>query len=209
MKIWCSEHIFNHPWETVSQAAWRKYPNPMNPSVTGIDVVDRKVDKHGRLVSHRILATEWGLPSWVRMLMGLNDTCYASEHSIVDPKNKVLTLKSRNLTLSNYCSIDEQLTYKPHPTIKDATVLTQEAIVTVKGFSLASHLEGMVTSTISSKASSGREAMEWVIDSINTEVKDLATTAKKSMEEISSTMDNIKIADKINIENINLGVKFD
>ena len=66
----------------------------------------------------------------------------------------------------------------------------------------------------------GREAMEWVIDTINTEMKDLATSAKKSMEEISTSMDNIniadkinidniKIADKINIDNIQLGVKFE
>ncbi|CAH1644913.1 unnamed protein product [Spodoptera littoralis] len=31
MKIWTSEHTFNHPWETVAQAAWRKYPNPITP----------------------------------------------------------------------------------------------------------------------------------------------------------------------------------
>ncbi len=51
--------------------------------------------------------------------------------------------------------------------------------------------------------------MEWVIETINTEMKDLATSAKKGMEEITCSMDNIKIADKINIENINIGVKFD
>ena len=31
--------------------------------------------------------------------MGLNETCYASEHSIVDPKNKILLLKSRNVSI--------------------------------------------------------------------------------------------------------------
>ena len=40
----------------------------MNPSVVGIDVVERKVDTQGRLFSHRIMATEWGLPGWVRMV---------------------------------------------------------------------------------------------------------------------------------------------
>lgn len=38
----------------------------MNPSVVGVDVLDRNLDKHGRLHSHRLLSTEWGLPSVVR-----------------------------------------------------------------------------------------------------------------------------------------------
>ena len=57
--------IIRHPWETVAQAAWRKYPNPMNPGVKGIDVVERKVDAKGVLRSHRLMATEWGIPDWL------------------------------------------------------------------------------------------------------------------------------------------------
>ncbi len=60
-----SLHCFRHPWETVTTAAWRKYPNPLNPNVVGLDVIDRKVDKKGILKSHRLMRTEWGLPKWV------------------------------------------------------------------------------------------------------------------------------------------------
>lgn len=44
----------------------QKYPNPMNPSVVGVDVLDRHVDLSGKLHSHRLLSTEWGLPSIVK-----------------------------------------------------------------------------------------------------------------------------------------------
>lgn len=44
----------------------RKYPNPMNPNVVGVDVLDRGLDAEGRLHSHRLLSTEWGLPAIVR-----------------------------------------------------------------------------------------------------------------------------------------------
>lgn len=44
----------------------QKYPNPMNPSVFGVDVLDRKVDSQGRLHSTRLLSTEWGLPSMAK-----------------------------------------------------------------------------------------------------------------------------------------------
>lgn len=62
--VWVS--VASHPWETVTTAAMQKYPNPMNPSVVGVDVLDRHVDPSGKLHSHRLLSTEWGLPSIVK-----------------------------------------------------------------------------------------------------------------------------------------------
>lgn len=49
----------------VAQAAWRKYPNPMNPAVIGIDVIDRKV-VNGVLLSHRLVGSTWYFPRWAQ-----------------------------------------------------------------------------------------------------------------------------------------------
>ncbi|XP_006837766.1 PREDICTED: protein slowmo homolog 2 isoform X2 [Chrysochloris asiatica] len=152
MKIWTSEHVFDHPWETVTTAAMQKYPNPMNPSVVGVDVLHRHVDPSGKLHSQRLLSTEWGLPSVVR-----------------------------SISFTNMVSVDERLIYKPHPQDPGKTVLTQEAIITVKGVSLSSYLEGMMASTMSSNASKGREAMEWVIRKLNAEIEELAASARGSI----------------------------
>uniref|UniRef100_A0A673V9R0 PRELI/MSF1 domain-containing protein n=1 Tax=Suricata suricatta TaxID=37032 RepID=A0A673V9R0_SURSU len=151
MKIWTSEHVFDHPWETVTTAAMQKYPNPMNPSVVGVDVLDRHIDASGRLHSHRLLSTEWGLPSIVK-----------------------------SISFTNMVSVDERLIYKPHPQDPGKTILTQEAIITVKGVSLSSYLEGLMASTISSNANKGREAMEWVIHKLNAEIGELAASARTS-----------------------------
>ncbi|CAG2164015.1 unnamed protein product [Oppiella nova] len=59
MKIWTSEHTFSHPWHTVVQAVWRKYPNPMNPAVVGIDVIDRDIGPTGVMRTHRLISCEW------------------------------------------------------------------------------------------------------------------------------------------------------
>lgn len=56
---------FSHPWETVAQAAWRKYPNPMNPAVIGTDVVERKIED-GVLHTHRLVSSKWVVPSWAQ-----------------------------------------------------------------------------------------------------------------------------------------------
>ncbi|XP_069351634.1 PRELI domain containing protein 3B isoform X2 [Eulemur rufifrons] len=152
MKIWTSEHVFDHPWETVTTAAMQKYPNPMNPSVVGVDVLDRHIDPSGKLHSHRLLSTEWGLPSIVK-----------------------------SISFTNMVSVDERLIYKPHPQDSEKTILTQEAIITVKGVSLSSYLEGLMASTISSNANKGREAMEWVIHKLNAEIEELTASARGSI----------------------------
>uniref|UniRef100_A0A3P9MFC5 PRELI domain containing 3 n=1 Tax=Oryzias latipes TaxID=8090 RepID=A0A3P9MFC5_ORYLA len=182
MKVWTSEHVFNHPWETVTKAAMQKYPNPMNPSVIGVDVLDRRVDHRGCLHSKRLLSTEWGLPSIVKSLIGSSRTyTYIQENSVVDPKEKTFELQSANITFTNMVSVDERLTYKPHPEDPEKTILTQEAIISVKGVSLSSYLEGVMASTISNNAGKGREAMEWVIRQLNAEIEELAATARGTL----------------------------
>ncbi|CAG12899.1 unnamed protein product, partial [Tetraodon nigroviridis] len=219
MKIWSTEHVFSYPWETVIKAAMRKYPNPMNPNVIGVDVLERSLDEGGRLHSHRLLSTEWGLPAIVRAILGTNQTeTYVKEHSIVDPEEKRMELCSTNvrvgfflgplgaadhrlfppegLTLSfrslsptgfqwmrgsftDHTLTTLRCTYPhphPHPLhhssallssslcptgqlVKDtllllflSTVLTQEAIIRVKGVSLSSYLEGLMARRMSANA---------------------------------------------------------
>ncbi|XP_036793845.1 PRELI domain containing protein 3A isoform X1 [Oncorhynchus mykiss] len=160
MKIWSTEHVFSYPWETVIKAAMRKYPNPMNPNVVGVDVLDRNLDTDGRLHSHRLLSTEWGLPGIVRAILGTGHSrTYVKEHSIVDPEEKKMELYSTNITLTNLVSVDERLVYRPHPDNSEVTVLTQEAIITVKGVSLSSYLEGMMALRMSANARKGWDAL--------------------------------------------------
>lgn len=49
----------------MAQAAWRKYPNPMNPAVIGTDVVDRQV-VNGVLHTHRLVGSTWYFPRWAQ-----------------------------------------------------------------------------------------------------------------------------------------------
>lgn len=177
MKIWTSEHTFPHPWKTVVQAAWRKYPNPLQSSVSGLDVVARRVEPGGVLTSRRLMQTEWGLPGWATALVGLDRPCYVAETSEVDAARQTFTLKSRNLTFANFVSIDEQLTYTPHPALPEQTLLTQEAVISVRGVPLTSYCEAIVESHMSSNAGKGRTAMEWVIAKIKAETEDLRRKA--------------------------------
>lgn len=68
------------------------------------------------------------------------------------------------ITLTNLVSVNERLVYTPHPENPEMTVLTQEAIITVKGISLGSYLESLMANTISSNAKKGWAAIEWIIE---------------------------------------------
>ncbi|XP_022189623.1 protein slowmo isoform X1 [Nilaparvata lugens] len=183
MKIWTSEHTFNHPWEMVCQAAWRKYPNPMNPAVIGTDVIERKVEG-GVLLTHRLVSSKWGLPRWVQSIVGPSNICYAIEKSEVNPSSKQMILKTRNLTFGSFIAVDETLSYQPHPEDVSKTLLKQEAVVTVQSVPLHNYMEDLLTSTIMTNAGKGRQAMEWVIGKIEKEMSDIKNSAVKSTDEL-------------------------
>jgi len=168
MKIWSSEHVFNHPWENVVKAAMQKYPNPLNPSVVGVDVIDRVIDhEKATIKSHRLLTTNWAMSPWISKIIGGNRTCYASEHSCIDLEKKELSLWSRNLTLKNVLNVDEKLTYSIHPENGEKTLLRQEATITVRNVPLIDHLEAMIVSSINGNAQKGRMAIEFIIKQMN------------------------------------------
>jgi len=191
MKIWESTHTFSHPWETVTKALWRKYPNPLNPHVIGVDVVDRRVTPEGHLFSERLMTTEWGLANWVKKLIGFDEHAYAHEISTVDPENKTLSINSRNMTFESKVNVEERITYSPHPEDPEKTLMTQQAIVTVQGVPLTSYMEQLMTTSIAGNASNGRDALENVIQRVQSEAKDIKDTLTKLDTELKTSLDDI------------------
>jgi len=183
MRFWTSEYVFSHSWDKVTQAAWRKYPNPMNPSVVGIDVVERRVNG-GVLSTHRLIGSQWGIPGWIESIIGSPGVMYANEKSEVNPRDKIMTLKTRNITFCKHIAVDETLKYTPHPHDPEKTLLKQEAVITVEGVPLSSYVEGLLASSISTNANKGRLAMEWVLKKINDELKELTMAVEKNKEEL-------------------------
>ncbi len=166
MKIWSTEHVFNHDWQTVVKAAMQKYPNPMNPSVVGIDVIERTIN-NGVIRTHRLFTTQWGLAPWAVKLLGSDRLCHASEHSEIDANNKTFLLRTRNLTFNNIINVDETLVYKTHPHDENKTILTQESCLTVKNVPLTNYMENLIASSMTNNAHKGRQAIEYVIDRMN------------------------------------------
>ena len=176
MRIWGTEYAFNDRWECIILAAFRKYPNIFNPSVRALDVLERRVDERGRLISKRIIGTSWSPPSWAVKLLGLTKMpmTYVSESSVLDLRDKTLTLKSTNFTLSSIIRIDETVKYSVVPGDNNRTLLEQEARITVFKLPFSGSLETLMADRVSSMAAMGREAIEEKSELIKRELESIA-----------------------------------
>ncbi|RDD43064.1 PRELI domain containing protein 3B [Trichoplax sp. H2] len=164
MKLFTSEHTYKHPWEKITQAMWLKYPNPILPNVLAADVLKRQVTNDGKLISHRVLSTEWLASQWIMKLFGLTNRCYVTEHTEIDPRKKVMKVLSRNVTYNSLCQVEEIATYQQHPKDENLTLVTQEARIVVYGIS--GLFENLVAGTFPDNVAKGRQAMEHVVASI-------------------------------------------
>nr|XP_011432461.2 PRELI domain containing protein 3B isoform X2 [Crassostrea gigas] len=204
MSSWSSEHIFEHPWEDVVRAAYRKYPNPCNPAVKGVDVVNRSVCPQGTIQSHRLLSTEFPLPEVAARLLGANDhAMHISEHSKLDRSKSTYELQSKNLTLGHLVTVHERMEYFPHPQDRSKTCLKQQSTVKVNVPFLSGYLERLLIENFEKNAMKGRNGMEWVMDRIKEEdssnkvkqessdiLTQLETKFKREAEDLKQSMDS-------------------
>eukprot|EP00761_Pharyngomonas_kirbyi_P010784 gb/GECH01010807.1/.p1 GENE.gb/GECH01010807.1/~~gb/GECH01010807.1/.p1 ORF type:complete len:191 (+),score=27.45 gb/GECH01010807.1/:1-573(+) len=174
MVEWCNRsHVYDHPWERVTFAHWRKYPNPNCPHVLDVDVTNRHLDPEGKLHSTRIMTCKQAIPDWVMKVVG-SSQAYVLEQTEVDPKQKVMTLKSKNLSFPNLISVQETCTYRPDPADHMRTLFQQKAKIEVQvpPMFLARKAEGMTLSTFHQKAKTGLDVVESLCDKIKTETLD-------------------------------------
>jgi len=132
------------------------------------------VSSDGKLHSHRIITSDWGLAPWAQTLLGGNKETQGYEYSIVDPLAKTFELTSTNLTFCNFVSMKERMKYSQHPEDPNKTVLTSEMVVTVRNVPLTTYMEDIVVSTVSKNAGKGRIAMEYVVDKVKNETRPIS-----------------------------------
>jgi len=189
MKIWASDHVFDHPWETVVNAAFRKYPNPINRAVTAIDVVSQDVDK-GVIKSERLLQSQFQIPSWATKLTGFSGLQYSHEYTTIDPQNRLMTLATRNLNGISFMRVDERLTYTPDPSDPEKTILKQEASVSVNLPAFTDYCERTFMSVYQTNALKGRSGVEWVIDYLKNEYNAITNKVTSEVQELSDKVMN-------------------
>ncbi|OZJ05469.1 hypothetical protein BZG36_01605 [Bifiguratus adelaidae] len=189
MKLFTSTHQYPYKWSLVSAAQWQKYPNEHCPHVKAVDVLSRHIDKDtGILYTERLLTVEQNVPAWVMRFIGGCTTQYVREVSALDPKTQTLTMSSVNLTMSNFMSVQETITYQCDPDQPDKTLFSQTAAIsagsTLRG--MASMVEDFSVKRFKENAVIGREGFMNVLErfSVLTEASEQATLENKQVEAI-------------------------
>merc|ERR1711876_123720 len=85
----------------------------------------------------------------------------------------------------------EQMSYFPHPEDQSKTIMRQETIVTVKGVPLTSYMESIIVNTVSSNANKGRSAIDWVVDAIGKESKNISGVLDKITDHVQELRDTV------------------
>jgi len=182
-KLFCIDHIFKHPWTTVTSAFWRKYPNPLADHVKEVDCYDRKLDaKSGMLIANRIFTCQSAVPSWLQAF-GVPQYMFAAETTIVDPITKKMIIKSRNITGSYMLVVEETCIYSQHPENKEWTSYKQEAKISAFLPVLRSRLENHSIASFNEKSQLGLQAVEKLSQMIHVE----------GSQAIHSLMDNFTV----------------
>eukprot|EP00823_Brevimastigomonas_motovehiculus_P009201 TRINITY_DN8863_c0_g1_i1.p1 TRINITY_DN8863_c0_g1~~TRINITY_DN8863_c0_g1_i1.p1 ORF type:complete len:210 (+),score=47.31 TRINITY_DN8863_c0_g1_i1:110-739(+) len=158
VKWFARNYTLRHPWETASAAFWRKYPNPDAEHVHEADTFDRKIDTEGNLQLRRFYTLAFPLPDWLQSMAG--PKYHAADIVTVNPKERSLVLKSRNLSFSSFLTIEETCTYTPDANDPQLTNYRHEARITSFLPFLAGKLETFSQNGFTQKSKKGLEAIE-------------------------------------------------
>ena len=103
-----------------------------------------------------------------------------------------MEMTSINLTFCSFVSIRERMSYLPHPeNPTESTLMRQETEVTVKGVPLTDYMESIIVNTVSNNAGKGRKAIDWVVEKLGSETRNISASLDKLKSEINGLKDNV------------------
>jgi len=174
-----SQSIFyDHDWTTVNTGLVKKYPNPHSGHVISVDVLDRSIDPvTGVLRTERILGCKQAAPRWVVKMLGGSEDAFVREVTFVDPSTSRTTVTSVNLSLSQYITVLETLSYEPASSDATSKTLfrqTAEIQSRMSWKSVGDRLEAWCVDRFSTNAALGRLGFEHVLRSLRSEEEQMA-----------------------------------
>ncbi|KAJ3677630.1 hypothetical protein LUZ60_003354 [Juncus effusus] len=165
------EHVYHHPWDRVTAAAWRKFTDPATPSalshILDVHTLSRRLDPlHGRFSCTRSIAVRSpSLPFFLRRLAA-SPTILCLESSSVDAAHGSMEIVSRNMSLRGVIEVEERARYWPHPERPEQwTAFRQETsirckVMTAVAAALAEKVEERCAERFRQNSVKGREIIE-------------------------------------------------
>jgi hypothetical protein len=193
------QHIFSHPWHTMTAAHWRKYPNERAKHVKSVDILERYVDEKGHLHTIRLIVCKQPVPS-VLQRFGFEEEGLFREVSVIDPITQIATSTTTNLSYTNVLSATEICIFQPNPSEPSSTLFKQSGqVIASRGFSIFGRLiEDAAVNRFYANAHMGREGLELTLKRLFEEAesrmvngfKELQRDLKQAASNISSSFEH-------------------
>lgn len=197
MKLFENTCEFHYPWDQVTAANWRKYPNEVSTHVVAVDVLRRELDATNTvLTTERLITCKQSIPSWLQYFVGGKNVSYVREVSVVDLNAQSLTLRSVNLTMCHLLKVSETVTYMPDVDDKFKTRFKQEAQITAYGAfqKVCNRIEDWSLDRFHQNAAKGRMGFEGVLEMLNdqwNEFKEI-DIVEKVVKQVDTSLDKVK-----------------
>jgi len=176
---------FDHNWSETVEGAFGKYPNDFQPNIQSLDILDRRIDENGHLVTEKLLKSKF-IPnilmqkSMSALGMPILNSQINLEISTLDLNKKIFSLESCNDTYLKWLKVRESLCYSectdtqdPNQASNRKTLLTQLTSADMYSKSYPFLLQWAVTlgekaviAEVKSNIPKGRSAMARVIPTL-------------------------------------------
>lgn len=196
MKLFEIKHTFDTPWDTLTLANWRKYPNTKAQHVMSVDVLDRYITKEGILRTERLLVCKQASPPILKTLgILISDTAYFREISELCPVTQTYTATTINLTLTNILTVEETCVFEQDPDDTGVSLFTQKGhVVAVAALSYLGRLvEDAAVSRLHANSHKGRDGLQLVIDTITKEYDELEETLVASLDGLKKGLNDFEV----------------
>lgn len=178
MVVYTQEHVYRHPWDRVTAAAWRKFTDPASCTalshVADVHTLHRRLDSDtGRLQAARsITVRSPPLPFVLRRLLPSAAAspngaalCHCVETSLVDAQRRAMDVVVRNVSLRGLIEVEERASYRPHPNRPDDwTQFRQETTIRCRPLAalaaVAEKVETRCAERFLQNSAKGREVVE-------------------------------------------------
>lgn len=189
MVVYTQEHVYKHPWDRVTAAAWRKFTDPDSRTVLShvadVHTLHRRLDPDtGRLHAARSITVRTPrLPFILRRLLPSATAspngsafCHCVESSLVDAKHRAMDVVVRNVSLRGLIEVEERASYRPHPDCPDEwTQFRQETTIRCRPLAalaaVAEKVETRCAEKFLQNSAKGREVVEricWYLEAEST-----------------------------------------
>ncbi|KAG2661097.1 PRELI domain containing protein 3A-like [Panicum virgatum] len=195
MVVYTQEHVYRHPWDRVTAAAWRKFTDPASRTalshVADVHTLHRRLDSGtGRLHAARSITVRSPLLPFIlrRLLPSAAASpngaalCHCVETSLVDAQRRAMDVVVRNVSLRGIIEVEERASYRPHPDRPDEwTQFRQETTIRCRPLAalaaVAEKVETRCAERFLQNSAKGREVVERICRYLEAESAGAAPSA--------------------------------